>query len=125
MGFCVLEWSKLRMFQLWAVLKDKYKHNVRLLYTDTDSFIFQVFVEDFYRDINYEPELRDWFDFSNVPANHPSGFHSRNAEKAGVVGFFKEENSWDPVTEFVGLRPKMYSFKVIFNISYALFILHI
>ena len=31
---------------------------------------------------------------------------------AGEVGYFKDETKGDPIIEFVGLRPKMYSFTV-------------
>ena len=37
-GFCVLEWSKLKMYTFYALLKDAFKDKVRMLYTDTDSF---------------------------------------------------------------------------------------
>ena len=37
-GFSVLEWSKLKMAQFYAILKDAFGDKVRMLYTDTDSF---------------------------------------------------------------------------------------
>ena len=45
-GFCVLEWSKLKMYKFYALLKDAFHDKVRMLYTDTDSFFLQFFVED-------------------------------------------------------------------------------
>ena len=37
-GFSVLEWSKFKMAQFYALLKDAFLDNVCMLYTDTDSF---------------------------------------------------------------------------------------
>ena len=37
-GFCVLEWSKSKMYTFYAELKDVFGERVRMLYTDTDSF---------------------------------------------------------------------------------------
>ena len=34
-GFCVLEWSKFKMYKFYALLKDAFKNKVRMLYTDT------------------------------------------------------------------------------------------
>ena len=46
-GACILETSKLHMYQFWYEhLKNKYK--VELIYTDTDSFIIQVETDDIY-----------------------------------------------------------------------------
>ena len=45
-GCCVLEWSKLKMYIFYPLLKDAFKEKVRMLYTDTDSFFLQFFVED-------------------------------------------------------------------------------
>ena len=45
-GFSILEWSKLHMYQAYATLKDWYGPAIRLLYTDTDSLIIHVKSED-------------------------------------------------------------------------------
>ena len=52
MGACILETSKLHMYQFWYDhLKQKYGDKVQLLYTDTDSYIIEVETEDIYRDM--------------------------------------------------------------------------
>ena len=43
-AFCVLEWSKLKMYTFYALLKDAFKDKVRMLYTDTDSFYLHIIV---------------------------------------------------------------------------------
>ena len=108
-GFCVLEWSKLKMYQFYALLKDAFKDKVRMLYTDTDSFFLQFFVDDLKKEL-INRRVIGAFDFSEVSEGHPTKLHS--ADNAGVVGYFKDECKGHPVVEFVGLRPKMYSFTV-------------
>ena len=58
------------------------------------------------------PQLRRLFDFSKIPANHPSCLGTPGDPNRGKVGFFKDETKGNPITEFVALKPKMYSFKV-------------
>ena len=54
--------------------------------------------------------MRGAFDFSDVSDHHLTGLHS--IANAGQVGYFKDECKCHPIDEFVGLRPKMYSFTV-------------
>ncbi|MCA3774185.1 MAG: hypothetical protein IN818_04135 [Cutibacterium sp.] len=108
-GFCVLEWSKLKMYSFYALLKDHFGAKVRLLYTDTDSFILHLFVDDLKQALAENPAIRNELDFGSVPVDHPSGLGDPDDPNAGVVGKFKEELNLDPIVQFVGLRPKMYS----------------
>ena len=112
LGFAVLEYSKLHMYRTYATLKDWYGPRMRMLYTDTDSLIMQFFTNDFYKEILDVPQLRRLFDFSEIPANHPSCLGTPDDTNKGKVGFFKDETKGNPITEFVALKPKMYSFKV-------------
>ena len=84
-----------------------------MLYTDTDSFFLHFFVEDLAKEIISRPHLRDAFDFSEISNGHLSKLGRGNANlHAGEVGYFKIETKKNPIVEFVGLRPKMYSFTV-------------
>ena len=84
-----------------------------MLHTDTDSFFFHFFVEDLAKEINTSTHLRDAFDFSEASNGHLSNLGRGNANlHAGEVGFFKDETKGNPIVEFVGLRPTMYSFTV-------------
>ena len=94
----------------YALLKDIFKDKVRMLYTDTDSFFLQFFVEDIGKAIDSNIRLKFSFDFSEVSEHHLSGLH--HAVNAGELGYFKDECKGHPIVEFVGLRPKMYSFTV-------------
>ena len=77
----------------------------KLLFTDTDSFCYEIFTDDFYEELKQDLECFINFDTSNYPQNHIC--YSLENKKA--IGKFKDETKGDPVTEFVGLRAKLYS----------------
>ena len=100
-------------YTFYALLKDSFGDKVRMLYTDTDSFFLQFFVDDLAKEINSRPLLRDAFDFSEIEPTHLSQLRGIKIDvHGGEVGYFKDETKGDPIVEFVGLRPKMYSFTV-------------
>ena len=100
-GACILETSKLHMYQFWYEhLKNKY--NVELVYTDTDSLIIQVKTNDIYKDMF---ENKDKYDFSEYPKDHPN----YDISNKKILGKFKDEMKSLIITEFIGLKPKMYS----------------
>ena len=109
-GCSILEISKCCMYDFhYNVMIKKYGHeNVKLLMTDTDSLVYEITTEDFYKDIKNDKKLRDNFDLSNYDEKH---FLHDNTNKK-VEGKFKDENAGKIMTEFVGLKSKMYSFTV-------------
>ena len=99
-------------YTFYALLKDAFGEQVRMLYTDTDSFL-HFFVEDLAKEINARPHLRDALDFSEKSPGQLSNLGRAGAGlHAGEVNYFKDETKYDPIVEFVGLRIKMYSFTV-------------
>ena len=103
-GMSVLDLSKHLMFDFYYnTLKARYGENVRLLYTDTDSLIVKVDTEDIYADMSLNADL---YDTSNYPADHP--LYSDENKK--IIGKFKDELGGKVMTEFIGIRPKMYSY---------------
>lgn len=104
-GFSVLELSKLHMYRFhYDYIKKKFGSSVELLYTDTDSLIYH------FRNCNpYETFYKDrdeYFDFSSYPKNHKY----YDAKNNKVIGMFKDEANGAQITEFIALRPKMYSY---------------
>lgn len=56
-------------------------------------------------------QVRDAFDFSEITPAYLCNLCRGSAEThAGEVGYLKDEIKGDPIIEFVGHRPKMYSF---------------
>ena len=103
-GFSILELSKVLMYSFfYDTLKPRYGENVRLCYTDTDSFILQYATDDLYANMS---DMMDQYDTSNYPADH--ALHSVANKK--VVGKFKVELGGRIMSEFVGLHPKMYAY---------------
>ena len=89
-------------------IKPKYDNRAKLLFTDTDSLAYEIETEDFYRDIS--SDVKSKFDTSNYPKNHPSGILTGVNKK--VIGMFKDEAAGKQIAEFVGLRAKLYSYRV-------------
>ena len=54
-GQAILDLSKTLMFDFqYNYIKHKYKHKAELLFTDTDSLMYQIYTDDFYRDISHD-----------------------------------------------------------------------
>ena len=74
-GLCTLDICKLLMYDFhFNYIKDKYKNKAKLLFTDTDSLMYEVETEDFYDDIANDVVKR--FDTSDYKQGHPSGIRS-------------------------------------------------
>ena len=107
LGMCILDLSKIIMFDFhYNYIKPKYGNNAKLLFTDTDSLMYEIETEDFYKDI--VKDVKNRFDTSDYPENHQSGIPTGINKK--VLGMFKDEASGKIIKEFVGLRAKLYSF---------------
>ena len=85
-------------------MQPKYGDNLRLCYTDTDSFIFHVKTEDFYKDIANDLEKR--FDTSNYEVNIPLP----TGKNKKVIGLMKNELGGKIMTKFAAPRAKTYSY---------------
>ncbi|WAR05778.1 hypothetical protein MAR_021147 [Mya arenaria] len=96
LGMCILDLSKTLMYDFhYNYIKPNYildaygSSGAKLLFTDTDKQLF---------------------DTSNFPADHPSGIKSGVNKK--VVGMFKDECGGKIMHELVGLRAKLYSYRM-------------
>ena len=109
LGMSILELSKIIMYDFhYKYIKPKYGNKAKLLFTDTDSFLYEIQTEDFYKDIS--GDVKDRFDTSDYPEGHPSGIPTGINKK--VLGMFKDEEAGKIIKEFVGLRAKLYSYKM-------------
>ena len=92
-------------------IKTKYADKAKLLFTDTDSLAYEIKTKDFYKDIN--PDIEKRFDTSDYPNNHPSGIKTGLNSK--VLEMFKDEAGGKQIVEFVSLRAKLYSYKMLYG----------
>jgi hypothetical protein len=78
------------------------KKDLKILYSDTDSFIHEIKTDDWYADMR---DMKDHFDTSDYPTTHAN--YSVTNKK--VLGKMKDELNGAILKEYVGLRSKMYA----------------
>ena len=106
LGQAILDISKALMYDFhYGYMKPKYGDRARLLFTDTDSLCCGIRTDDFYEDIAEDVPKR--FDTSNYPEGHPIGGANKK-----VLGIMKDEAGGKIISEFVGLRSKLYAYKI-------------
>ena len=105
LGQAILDLSKIVMYEFhYDYMVPKYSlEKLKLCYMDTDSLVYDI--EDFYADIADDVPAR--FDTSGYCPNRPLpvGLNKK------VIGLMKDELGGKIMTEFVVLRPKLYSYK--------------
>lgn len=105
-GMSVLDISKVLMYDFYYNhIRVKYGEKVQMAYTDTDSFILELETDCFYTDML---DCLDKYDTSDYPENNIYNLPRMNKK---VPGLFKDELNGNILTEFVGLRSKMYCVK--------------
>ena len=109
LGQAILDLSKTIMYEFhYDYMKPKYgEDSLKLCYMDTDSFFYSIKTENFYKDI--AKDVRERFDTSGyIPDRSlPVGLNKK------VVGLMKDELRGIVMTEFIALRPKHYSYRVL------------
>lgn len=106
-GMSIMELSKTLMYSFhYDQMKSRYEDDIKLLYMDTDSFIYRIQTDDLFEDIKEHIHL---FDTSDFPPDNIYGIPLINKKQLGKM---KDECGGKIMTEFVGLRSKMYAFKV-------------
>ena len=127
LGQAILDLSNTVMYKFYYdYMKQKYPEGLTLCDMDTDSLIYDIETEDFYKDI-----AEDRFDTNGY---NPHGYCVPGAAKRShrtlegsrvlrtyrplpvrlnkkVIGLMKDELGGEIMTEFVALRPKMYAYK--------------
>ena len=95
-GQAILDISKTLMYEFYyEYIKPKYENKVKLCYTDTDSFIMQIFTDDFFADISFDANR--WFDTSCYSKESNNPLEVGVNEK--VPGMMKDETYHDEMIE--------------------------
>ena len=106
LGQAILDLSKIVMYEFhYDYMKPKYGENLKLCYMDSDTLVYHIKAKDFYADIADDVPKR--FDTSGYCSNCllPVGLNKK------FIGLIKDELGGTIMTEFVALRPKLYSYR--------------
>ena len=103
---CILDLTKVLIYEFhFDYIKHKYGNSSRLLFPDTGSLVYEIKIEGVYEDFSNDKEM---FDFSNYSTK--SKYYDDSNKL--LVGKMKDETAGVAIKEFLGLKPKMYSFLV-------------
>jgi hypothetical protein len=103
-GFSILEMSKVLMYGFhYDTIVPTYGSKAKLMFTDTDSLLYHIETPDVYADMR---KINNLMDFSDYPKDHAN----YDVSNKKVIGKFKDECNGASMSEFVGLKSKMYSF---------------
>ena len=114
----ILDLSKIVMHEFhYDYMKPKFNKYLQLCYMDTDSLVYHIKAEDFYSDIANDMEER-----CDTSGYVPDGYYVPGAAERShrplpigknkkVIGLMKDELGGTIMTEFLLLRPKLYSYK--------------
>ena len=109
LGQAILDLSKIIMYEFhYNYMVPRYSlEKLKLCYMDTDSLVYDIKTEDIYKDRANDVEAR--FDTSGYSKTDfrllPIGLNKN------VIGLMKDELGGKIMTEFVALRPKLYSYR--------------
>ena len=99
-GMRILDLSKMLMYDFhYNYIKRKYNNRARLLFTDMDSLTYETEAEDVYKDFWNDKDMFNNSDYLESPPYY-----------CNVIGKFKDEACGILITEFIGLKSKMYSY---------------
>ena len=111
LGQAILDLSIIVMYEFhYNYMVSKYGlEKLKLCYMDTDSLVYDIKTEDFYEDIANDVDAR--FDTSGYNKTDFRPLPISINKK--VMGLMKDELGGKIMTEFVALRPKLCSYKVL------------
>ena len=103
-GTCILDLSKLTMMKFHHnIIHNSFEGRYSLIYSDTDSLVYNIQHDNNYRWVEKQNHILTF------PILSEKIWKTMRTKK--VIGKFKDETNSFPITDFVALNPKCYSFK--------------
>lgn len=106
-GFSILEFSKLKLFEQYYDVFVPYwtPERLNILMSDTDSLLMEIKTNNFHQDLT---NLKQYFDFSNFPPS--SDLYCPTFKN--ITGLWKVETKGScTITRFIGLKAKSYVYE--------------
>ena len=101
-GFFILELSKLLMYKFHYDYVMSTFNSAKLLFTDTDSLVYEIKSDNVYEQCFKDKQLFDFSGYSKDAVNYDSSNKT-------LLGKMKDELNGTKISEFIGLKIKMYS----------------
>ncbi|XP_072743627.1 uncharacterized protein [Anoplolepis gracilipes] len=106
-GMCILDISKTCLYEFhYDYMVPMYREKCKVMYTDTDSLIYHIECDDVYENIKRDVSR---FDTSDYAVDNAYGIPLVNKKEPGLM---KDKNNGMIMSEFIGLRAKMYALRV-------------
>ncbi len=87
----------------YNVIQAQFGNRAKLIYSDTDSFVYEIEHENIY---DWIKKHKNWFDLSKSERED-----LRCSDNENVLGAFKDELHNLVMKEFLALNPKTYAFR--------------
>ena len=118
-GATILDLSKRHMY--WFRPKHmKAFFKTLVLYSDTDSLIYEVESEDMYEDLNNNDAIYQEYDFSNY--NEYNWLYSKHQKLEKLK--FEDEMGGEIIHTIIALKSKLYSISLEINIKYNIIFIY-
>jgi len=111
-GAAILDLSKAYFYKIWYHMKQHFGRSIRLLYTDTDSYLISLETENILESLaSLTIDGKSLMDFSYLP-DTPEYEMYRDASNFGVCGKLKSETNEKAILEAVVLKKKQYALRL-------------